>query len=113
MAAKTFALISLSVLVASGARAQSAGPLPDLTGVYRCVRNCAGTAPARIFQHGWELHLTNEAGEAAVAWIDRAGHMNSQTWNAVYSPDGFTIQFNSGSVWVLLQPLSGAPFKQW
>jgi hypothetical protein len=48
-----------------------------------------------------------------VAWIDRAGHINSQAWNAVYSPDGFTIQFNSGTVWVLLQPLPGAPFKQW
>jgi hypothetical protein len=23
---------------------------------------------------------------------------------AVYSPSGFTIQFNNGSVWVLLEP---------
>ena len=113
MAAKAFGLISLSVLAATGAQAQSAGSLPDLTGVYRCVQNCAGTAPAHIFQRGWELHLTNEDGEPAVAWIDRAGHINSQAWNAVYSPDGFTIQFYNGAVWVLVDPRPVPGWNRW
>jgi hypothetical protein len=29
---------------------------------------------------------------------------------AVYSPDGFTIQFNHGSVWVLVNPEPFAGF---
>ena len=116
--AKTFALIALSSLAATCASAQSVGTqpsLPDLTGVYRCVRNCAGAGPAHIFQRGWELHITNEAGEPSTAWIDRPGHIQSRSWNdcAVYSPDGFTIQFCGGAVWVLLEPQPGAPFKQW
>jgi hypothetical protein len=118
MTAKTFALAALSALAATIASAQSVGTqpsLPDLTGVYRCVRNCAGAAPAHIFQRGWELHLTNEAGQLAEAWIAWPGHIKSHSLNdcAVYSADGFTIQFASGTVWVLVDPQPGAPFKQW
>ena len=118
MTAKTFALIALGALAATNASAQSVGTqpsLPDLTGVYRCVRNCAGPGPAHIFQRGWELHITNEAGEPLTAWINRPGHIQSRSLNdcAVYSPDGFTIQFCGGAVWVLVEPQPGAPFKQW
>jgi hypothetical protein len=119
MTAKTVAVIALGALAATGSvSAQSVGTqhsLPDLTGLYRCVSNCAGAGLARIVQRGWELHLTNEAGDPVEAWIDRPGHINSRSWNecAVYSPDGFTIQFNSGSVWVLLRPMPGGGWKQW
>jgi hypothetical protein len=54
---------------------------------------------------GRQLSLTNENGQASSAWIDWPGHIwTSLNEGAVYSPDGFTIQFNNGSVWILLEP---------
>ena len=118
MTARNFALIALSALAATSASAQSIGTQrlpPDLAGLYRCVRNCAGTGPAQISQRGWDLFLTNENGQTAQAWIDWPGHIKSQSWDdcAVYSPDGFTIQFNRGAVWVLVDPMMGGGWKQW
>ena len=118
MTARNFALIALSALAATSASAQSIGTQrlpPDLGGLYRCVRNCAGTGPAQISQRGWDLYLTNENGQTARAWIDWPGHIKSQSWDdcAVYSPDGFTIQFNRGAVWVLVDPMMGGGWKQW
>jgi hypothetical protein len=118
MTARNFALIALSALAATSASAQSIGTQrlpPDLGGLYRCVRNCAGTGPAQISQRGWNLFLTNENGQTAQAWIDWPGHIKSQSWDdcAVYSPDGFTIQFNRGAVWVLVDPMMGGGWKQW
>ena len=118
MTARNFALIALSALAATSASAQSIGTQrlpPDLAGLYRCVRNCAGTGPAQISQRGWDLYLTNENGQTAQAWIDWPGHIKSQSWDdcAVYSPDGFTIQFNRGAVWVLVDPMMGGGWKQW
>jgi hypothetical protein len=62
-----------------------------------------------------ELHLTNEIGEPAEAWKDWPGHIKSRSWNvcAFYSLDGFTIQFNSGAVWVLVDPRPVPGWKQW
>ncbi len=70
------------------------------------MRACAGPGSARVIQTGWELSLTNEAGQPSRAWIDGPGHIWAESWNegAVYSPDGFTIQFNGGRVWVLVEP---------
>jgi hypothetical protein len=118
MRAKIIALIALSALGATSASAQSVGTQhlpPDLTGLYRCVRHCAGRGPAHIFQRGWDLYLTNEVGHSAEGWIDRPGHIRSRSSDecAVYSPDGFTIQFDHGAVWVLAEPLPGAGWKQW
>jgi hypothetical protein len=118
MTAKILGLIALGALVATDASAQAVGTQhlpPDLGGLYRCVRNCAGPGPARIAQRGWELYLTNENGQPAQAWIDWPGHIKSQSWDdcAVYSPDGFTIQFNRGAVWVLVDPTMGGGWKQW
>jgi len=61
-------------------------------------------------QHGWDLTLTNEIGQVSKAWINRPGHiwMSALNESAVYSPDGFTIQFSHGSVWVLVNPEGGS-----
>jgi hypothetical protein len=109
MKVKIIVLVMLSTLAATEASAQAVGSqfgLPNLSGLYRCVHNCAGARFGRIVAHGWELTLTNEIGQTAKAWIDRPGHIWVSALNegAVYSPDGFTIQFNHGGVWVLVNP---------
>lgn len=113
MTVKMFALVALSALATTDASAQSVGTqfwVPNLSGLYRCVHNCAGAGRARITRNGWELNLTNEIGQSSRAWIDWPGHIWAQSWNegAVYSPDGFTIQFNRGTVWVLIEPMPGS-----
>ena len=57
--------------------------------------------PAYIPQNGWNLNLLNEAGVPSRAWIDWPGHIWAENWSegAVYSPDGLTIQFDSGTIW--------------
>jgi hypothetical protein len=102
MSPKTMALATLIALVACDASAQAIGTqdrVPNLSGLYRCVRNCAGASLARITAYGWNLLLTNELGQTTKAWIDWPGHIWMPALNegAVYSPDGFTIQFNRGS----------------
>jgi len=82
----------------------------NLSGQFQCVQRCAAPPPALAYvtQADWNLNLVNEAGIPARAWIDWPGHIWVDTWNqgAVYSPDGLTIQFDSGSVW---QRVIGAP----
>jgi hypothetical protein len=115
MIRKMMALVALSALAATDASAQAVGTqtwIPNLSGVYRCVRYCSGFRTAHIVQYGRQLSLTSETGQPYSARIDWRGHI-STSWNdaAVYSPDGFTIQFDSGSVWVLLdpRPVPGSP----
>jgi hypothetical protein len=110
MNGKLMTLVALGGLAsAANASAQAVGTqfwVPNLSGVYRCVHNCAGGGLPHVIQSGGELNLINEIGQPSRAWIDGPGHIWTQAWNegAVYSPDGFTIQFNSGSVWVLVEP---------
>jgi hypothetical protein len=109
MRLKTIALAALAALAATGAAAQSIGSqswIPDLSGLYRCVQSCGGSRLVQITQHGWELDLTGEISQPAHAWIQRPGHIGT-SWNdlGVYSPDGVTIQFSSGTVWVLVDPM--------
>ena len=110
MKPKTFAFATaLSVGIATNAFAQAVGSqfsAPNLSGLYRCVRYCAGVRFAHVTARGWQLTVTNEAGEAIRAWIDWPGHIRVPALNetAVYSPDGFTIQFSRGPVWVLVDP---------
>jgi hypothetical protein len=109
MSPKTMALATLIALVACDASAQAIGTqdrVPNLSGLYRCVRNCAGASLARITAHGWQITLTNELGQTSKAWIDWPGRIWVLALNegAFYSPDGFTIQFNGGTVWVLVEP---------
>src|SRR5260370_17995364 len=109
MTTKTIALAAAIALAAVDASAQAAGTqswAPNLSGLYRCVHNCAGSGLARVTAYGWNLTLTNELGQTSRAWIDWPGHIWVPALNAgaVYSPDGFTIQFNRGTVWVLIEP---------
>jgi hypothetical protein len=98
------AVLALSALAITDASAQ----VPSLSGQYQCVQNCRGGTPGMAFvtQNGWDLNLVNEVGEPSRAWIDYPGHIWAQYWNegAVYSPDGFTIQFDRGTVWERFVP---------
>ena len=108
MTIKAIALAALSAFAATGAAAQAIGTqnwIPNLSGVYRCVQHCAGRGLPHIIQTGWQLSLTDETGQPSAGWIQRPGYIWVGTLGgAVYSPNGFTIQFGNGSVWVLLEP---------
>jgi hypothetical protein len=109
MKLKIVILAVLAVLAGRNTSAHAAGTqswVPNLAGVYRCVHTCAGTGLGRIVARGWQLALTAENGEAIRAWIDWPGHIwiPALSQRAVYSADGFTIQFERGSVWVLVDP---------
>ena len=94
--------LGTAVATAGGAAGASA-QVPDLSGQFRCVQGCTVAPPALAYvtQNGWDLNLVNEAGGPSRAWIDWPGHIWAQSWSegAVYSPDGMTIQFDSGAVW--------------
>jgi hypothetical protein len=81
-----------ALIVALALPAASAQQVLNLSGQFRCVQGCVGPGP----------NLVNEVGQPSRAWIDWPGHIWAQYWNegAVYSPDGMTIQFDRGSVWV-------------
>jgi hypothetical protein len=103
MKAYVIALVaSLGAFGATSAHAQWA----DLTGRYQCIQNCSGPGPSYVTQNGWELSLVNETGTPSRAWIDYPGHIWAEYWHegAIFSPDGLTIQFDSGSVWQRFTP---------
>ena len=110
MKSKTFAVATaLSVGMATNAFAQSVGSQfspPNLSGLYRCVRYCAGVHFPHVTAYGWQLAIADQAGEAIRAWIDWPGHIRLPALNetAVYCPDGFTIQFSRRPVWILVDP---------
>jgi hypothetical protein len=99
----SFAVGILSLVAAGSASAQSV----NLTGPYRCVADCRGGmvgAPAFITQNGEDLNLVDEAGQPARAWPDWTApdkRIWVDAWNqgAVYSPDGMTVHFDSGTIW--------------
>lgn len=121
MTAKTISLVAAATLAATmfaatGASAQAVGSqtwLPDLSGTYRCVQKCAGTRWVHVQQNFRQLAV-NDGKQAATAWIDWSGHI-STSWNdsGVYSPDGATIQFTSGTVWVLVVPTPVPGERRW
>ncbi len=116
MRLRTIALLALSAFTATEASAQAVGTqswIPNLSGIYRCVQNCTGPGIVRVMQRGRELSLVNPVGQPSAAWIEAPGHIwTSWREGAVYSPDGFTIQFASGTVWVLLEP-TPVPGSAW
>ena len=94
-------LIALATVLAVYNATDALAQVPPLSGPYQCVQNCNGPGLAYVTQNGWDLNLVNEVGQPSRAWIDYWGHIWVQYWNegAIYSPDGFTIQFDNGAVW--------------
>jgi hypothetical protein len=112
---KIILLVALSICAATAASAQSIGSqswVPDLSGTYRCVQYCAGRHLVHIQQYYRQLEVS-DGRQAAAAWISSSGHI-STSWNdtGVYSPDGTTIQFAGGAVWVLVEP-TPVPGRTW
>ena len=91
-------------VVITQAAAAAPGQVLNLSGQFLCVEGCAAGLPALAFvtQNGWDLNLVNELGQPTRAWVDWPGHIWALNWNegAVYSPDGMTIQFDNGTVWL-------------
>ena len=102
--------IALSAaLVSSQASAQGV----NLSGRWQCVTLCLGPpgSIAYITQNGWDLNVLNDAGEPSRAWIDYPGHIwvDRADQGAIYSPDGFTLQFDRGTVWQRAPELPSSP----
>lgn len=90
----------LATFAATAASAQSV----DLTGRYNCIAMCRGEYQPYITQNGPELNVVTEAGLPSRAWPDwffptTRIWIDSLGQSAVYTPDGMTIQFDSGTVW--------------
>jgi hypothetical protein len=97
MKALTAALALSAAFIGSGASAQGV----NLSGPWQCVALCPGPPDgiAYITQYGWDLNVL--AGVPSRAWIDYPGHIWFEIGHqgAIYSLDGLTLQFNSGTVW--------------
>jgi hypothetical protein len=93
------AIALAAALVTTGASAQGV----NLSGRWQCVTLCTGVPGsfAYITQNGWDLNLVNDSGVPSRAWIDWPGHIwvNRFQEGAIYSPDGFALQFDHGTVW--------------
>ena len=100
-----------AALVASGASAQGV----NLSGRWQCVERCLG-APgsfAFITQNGWDLNILNDVGEPSRAWIDYPGHIwvERASEGAIFSPDGFTLQFDRGTIWQRAPEMPPPPLR--
>jgi hypothetical protein len=88
----------MAALVASDASAQGV----NLTGRWQCIALCLGPPGSFAFitQNGWELNVVNDAGQPSRAWVDYPGHIwvDRENQGAIYSPDGFTLQFDRGTI---------------
>jgi hypothetical protein len=116
MAIKTIlsAVAIVSTVAATDASAQGV----NLTGQWQCVALCLGPpgGVAFITQNGWQLNIVSDAGVPSRAWVDYPGRIWIETayQGAIYSPDGFTLQFDRGSIWQRLQvvPLPAPPLRR-
>jgi len=108
-------LLSAVALVATLWASSASAQYVNLTGQWQCVALCFGPPGgiAYITQYRWDLNVL--AGVPSRAWIDYPGHIWFPIGNqgAIYSPDGFTIQFDSGTVWQRAPelPLSSPPLR--
>jgi hypothetical protein len=91
--------LSATILVSSA----SAQSIINLSGQWWCVAQCLGPPRglAYITQNGWDLNVVNDVGMASRAWVDYPGHIWIERANqgAIYSAEGFTLQFDNGTVW--------------
>jgi hypothetical protein len=101
MAMKTIltAVAMMGTLVATDASAQGV----NLTGRWQCVALCVGPPGSLAFitQNGWQLNVVSDAGIPSRAWVDYPGRIWVETADqgAIYSPDGFMLQFDRGTIW--------------
>ena len=93
------AVSMMATLVVTDASAQSV----NLTGRWQCVASCVAPPGSYAFitQNGWEINVVSELGVPSRAWLNWPGRIWVERANegAVYSPDGFTLQFDRGTVW--------------
>jgi hypothetical protein len=96
------AVVSLVFLAAFGAVEASAQPV-NLTGRYRCVVACPpGFTGARAYitQNGWAVNVLTETGVPGRGWMNWVRiWVPAYNQGAVFSPDGVTIQWDSGKIW--------------
>jgi hypothetical protein len=106
------ALTTLALLITMLASAASAQGV-NLSGRWQCVALCLGSPGSLAFitQNGWEMNVLNEAGLSSRAWIDYPGHVwiERAQVGAIFSPDGLTLQFDSGTVWQRVPDLPPPP----
>ncbi len=107
MSSRLQVVLAACVLLALTTMNAAAQPAINLTGTYRCVQGCASGFEGRsafVTQNGWNMNLVSEAGVPVVAWFDwfspNTIWIDALHQGAVYSPDGQTIQFDRGTVWV-------------
>jgi hypothetical protein len=93
------AVAIMGTLMATDASAQGV----NLTGRWQCVALCVGPPGGLAFitQNGWQLNVVSDAGLPSRAWVDYPGRIWVETANqgAIYSPDGFMLQFDRGTIW--------------
>jgi hypothetical protein len=89
----------MGALVANDASAQGV----NLSGRWQCVAQCTGTPGGLAFitQYDRQLNVVNDVGVSSRAWVDYPGRIWVERANegAIYSPDGFTLQFDNGTIW--------------
>jgi hypothetical protein len=104
----------LAAFAPTGALAQVEGV--DLNGQYQCVAACLGPPGsfAVVTQYGRDLNVINDAGIPARGWVDYPGRIWIPDANqgAIYSPDGFRIQFDRGTIWVRAPALPPPPLRR-
>jgi hypothetical protein len=112
MKAIVTAIALSATMLASGASAQQ---VLNLSGQWQCVALCLAPQGsfAYITQNGWDMNVVNEVGMASRAWVDYPGHIWIERANqgAIYSPEGFTIQFDSGTIWQRAPALPPPPLS--
>ena len=106
------ALTTLALLMTALTSAASAQDV-NLSGRWQCVALCFGPpgSLAIITQNGWEMNVLNEFGVPSRAWIDRPGHIwvEQARVGGIFSPDGLTLQFATGTVWQRVPDLPPPP----
>ena len=94
-------VVAAGALIATHTSAQVLGV--DLNGRYQCMALCPGAPGSLAFitQNGWEFNVVNDAGQPSRGWVDWPGHIwvARAQLGAIYSLDGLTIQFDSGTIW--------------
>ncbi len=97
------AILSAIVVFASFYAVDASAQNANLSGRWQCMALCLGPPGgfAFITQNGWDMNILNDVGESSRAWIDYPGHIwiDRSNQGAIFSPSGFTLQFDRGTIW--------------